>query len=91
MTEGHIGCCWCKRLVLFADSRHAEGLVGEFCSESCIVDCLRRHYWINPFPVSTKMQMGEGEQDPPQQGFEERCVAQADDPKAIRRYTGDWQ
>lgn len=84
-------CGWCTREVMLDEAHHAEGLVGIFCSEACIITCLRCHPHINPFPQMNQEQMGVRDLSIPQGGAREQKQIQFDDTNLFRRYEGDWQ
>lgn len=90
MSQNVIGCGWCFRRVILADAHHAEGLVGNFCSEGCVIACFKAYSYIVPFPEERQAQMGTEEAVPEQQGNNEAKQTQQDD-LSYRRREGDWQ
>jgi hypothetical protein len=81
-----IRCCWCGNAVLIDEAAHADTLVGNFCSEVCVVSCFRSYPHLIPFPESPQLQMGFQEGQPAQHGTIDRTTGYSELGK-----DGDWR
>ena len=54
-----ISCGRCGKETSIDDAVSTDGLEGRFCSEACIVACLRAHPYIVPFPGQHMAQAGD--------------------------------